>query len=69
MFDDKINISVNFILRPLFQSAQQFYGKREGSGSELVTNGSECGSGRPKSIRIRNTILQTVDGYGTYLFF
>jgi hypothetical protein len=28
----------------------------EGSGSVLVTNGSGCGSGRPKSIRIHNTV-------------
>ncbi len=53
----------NFILQPLFKSAQYFYQKGEGSGTEtgagstsgsvLVTNGS----GRPKNIliRIRNT--------------
>ncbi len=49
---------MNFVI---FQSAQLLYGKREesqsGSGSAsgfvLVTNGSECGSGRPKNIRIR----------------
>jgi hypothetical protein len=56
MFDDqnKIFDKNNFVL---FQSAQTFYGKREGSGSVcgsasgsvLVTNGS----GRPKNIRIR----------------
>ncbi len=27
----------------------------KGSGPVLVTNGSECGSGRPKNIRIHNT--------------
>jgi hypothetical protein len=45
----------NFILQSLFQSAQHFYEKRRGpgSGSVLVTNGSGCGSGRPKNIRIR----------------
>jgi hypothetical protein len=41
----------NFIFQPLFQSAQHFFEKREGSGagsaygSVLVTNGSGCGSG------------------------
>jgi hypothetical protein len=51
----------NFILQPLFQSAQHFYEKREGSGtgsasgSVLVTKGSGCGSERPKNIRSRNT--------------
>jgi hypothetical protein len=48
---------INFILQLLFQSAQHFNEKWEGSasgsGSVLVTNGSGCGSGRPKNIRIR----------------
>jgi len=40
----------------LFQSAQQFNGKREesASGSILVTNGSGCGSGRSIKLWIRN---------------
>jgi hypothetical protein len=48
----------NFILRPLFQSTQHFSTKKEGSvtgggsGSVLENNGSGCGSGRPKNIRI-----------------
>jgi hypothetical protein len=35
-------VSSNFILQPLFQSAQHLYEKRKisGSGSVLVTNGS-----------------------------
>jgi hypothetical protein len=52
----------NFILQPLFQSAQHFYEKKEGSGSAsgfvLVTNG--CGSERLKKVRIlriRNTVV------------
>ncbi len=60
----------NFIFQLLFQSAQHSYEKREGSGSDpdpylwVVTNGSGCGSGRPKNIqflriRIRNTYLCT----------
>jgi hypothetical protein len=32
-------------------------GSEAGTGSVLVTNGSECGSGRPKNIRIRIRIL------------
>jgi hypothetical protein len=42
-------------LQPLFKSAQHFYEKWEESGTGsvsgfiLVTNGSECGSGRPKT--------------------
>jgi hypothetical protein len=43
---------IKCILQPLFQSAQHFYETREGSGSVLVTNGSECGYVRPKNIRI-----------------
>ncbi len=43
---------IKCILQPLFQSAQHFYETREGSGSVLVTNGSECGYGRTKNIRI-----------------
>jgi hypothetical protein len=42
----------NFILEPLFQSAQQFNEKRE--GSELVTERSRCLYGRPKNIQIQN---------------
>jgi hypothetical protein len=39
------------MLQPLFWStAQNFYEKREGSGSVLVTKGSGCGSGKPKNI-------------------
>jgi hypothetical protein len=71
MFHDKSSIFskkifvVNFILQPLFQSTQHFYEKRKGSGAEsgsvLVTNGSGCGSKRPKNIRIRipNTVFFT----------
>ncbi len=42
----------NFILQPLFQSAQHFYEKWEGSRSILVTNGFGCLSGRPNKIQI-----------------
>jgi hypothetical protein len=62
----------NFILQPLFESAQHFYQKRKGSGagfgagsasgSVLVTNGSGCGSGSPIDIWILEF------GSGTLLF-
>ncbi len=58
---------LNFILQALFRSAQHRYGTREGTDPEPdldpylciyhisvpLTNGSESGSGRPKSMRIR----------------
>jgi hypothetical protein len=50
----------NFILQPLFQPAQEFNEKREGSGSVLVTTGSGCGSGRPENARIRNTAFACI---------
>jgi hypothetical protein len=50
-----------------FHSAQCFYGKREGSGSASVTNGS----GRLKNIRIlriRNTAVNHVQNYPLWGF-
>jgi hypothetical protein len=56
--------------RHLFQSAQQIYEKREGSGAGPVvplTNRSGCG--RPKNVRIwfriLNTARDTSGNYGT----
>jgi hypothetical protein len=37
MFYDFKKMYKNFILQPLFKSAQQFYKKSEGSGSVLVS--------------------------------
>jgi hypothetical protein len=55
-----IKIVLFCILQPSFQSAQHLYEKREGSGSVLVTNGSDPDAhpGGPKTylrILIRNT--------------
>ncbi len=36
-------------------------GSGTGSGSVLVTNGSRCGSGRPKNIRIHNTVKRDLN--------
>jgi hypothetical protein len=57
-------------LHPLFQSAKNFSEKKEGSGagsasgSVIVPNGSICGSGRPKNIRIR---IRNTDFYCRYI--
>ncbi len=52
-FSKKIFV-LNFILQPLFQSAQHFYEKKEESGSGsvigIVTNRSGYGSETPKNI-------------------
>ncbi len=54
MFDDKNKICSKkmfvliFILQPLFQSAQHFYEKREGSGSVLVGD-PDADMGGPKT--------------------
>ncbi len=53
----------NFILQPLFRSAQHIYEKREGSGSGSVPLTSGSGSRRPKNIRIPNT-SQYSPGFG-----
>jgi hypothetical protein len=47
----KICVKILFC-QELFQSAQDIYGKREGSGSIPLTNGSGFGSVRPKNMRI-----------------
>jgi hypothetical protein len=39
----------NFILQPLFKSAQHF-NEREGSGSVIMTNGSACKTGSGKKV-------------------
>ncbi len=46
-------IMIHRALVVIFHSTQHLNEKREGSGSVLVTNGSGCGSGRPKNIRIQ----------------
>jgi hypothetical protein len=66
-------IIIKFFARKFFvlsQSAQHFSGKRQGSGSALVTNGSGCRSGRPKTIRIlRSLIRNTVYGNTLLSFY
>jgi hypothetical protein len=49
----------NFILQALFQSAQNIYAKREGSGSVPLTNGS--GSRRLKIMKFRIRIPNSAE--------
>ncbi len=63
----KSNFLRKNFLRPLFQSAQHIFEKREGSGSGFrsgagsapLTNESRSGSRRSKNMRLRNRIPNT----------
>jgi hypothetical protein len=44
-----LRVFYNFILQPLFRSAQHFYEKREGSGYVLVTNDPDADQGGQKT--------------------
>ncbi len=67
---EKFCINNLFCKHYLFQFGQHFFGKREGSGagSILVTNGSGCGSVRPKKRMEAGTLSWRIQ-YVTVSFF